>query len=153
MDILTHLFEVAAFQIFHNKVIELVILAVIFDTIFGCIRAIREHKFNSCFGIDGAIRKTGMMLSMTFFTLFDTVCHLDLMQFVPEEIIGTVGLTSVGSTEFFALLYISYETVSVLKNMFLCGLPTKGVLLKVYNFLKKFTTELPDIEEVGTDAE
>lgn len=136
-----------------HKIIIVVLMFAIADTLFGFLRAIKQHKFNSCFGIDGAIRKTGMMLSMTFFTIFDTVCHLDLMKFVPEEITSLAGLTSVGSTEFFALLYISYETVSVLKNMFLCGLPTKGVLLKVYNFLKKFTTELPDIEEVSTDAE
>ena len=34
----------------------MVILAVVMDTCFCCIRAIKEHEFNSCFGIDGAIR-------------------------------------------------------------------------------------------------
>ncbi|MDF2886686.1 MAG: toxin secretion/phage lysis holin, partial [Lacrimispora sp.] len=43
-----------------SPIIKLVILAVVMDTCFGCIRAIKEHKFNSCFGIDGAIRKISM---------------------------------------------------------------------------------------------
>ena len=44
-----------------NKVIELVVLAIVFDTIFGVLRAAREKKFNSCAGIDGAIRKIGCL--------------------------------------------------------------------------------------------
>ena len=32
----------------HNKIIQLVVAAVIFDTIFGVIRATKERKFNSC---------------------------------------------------------------------------------------------------------
>ena len=34
----------------HDKLIQLVIIAVIIDTIFGVLRAIKERKFNSCFG-------------------------------------------------------------------------------------------------------
>ena len=34
----------------HNKLIQLVIIAVIIDTIFGILRAIKERDFNSCFG-------------------------------------------------------------------------------------------------------
>ena len=32
----------------NNKVIELVVLAIVFDTIFGVLRAVREKRFNSC---------------------------------------------------------------------------------------------------------
>lgn len=48
----------------HNKVIELVILAIVFDTVFGVLRAVKEKKFNSCAGIDGAIRKVAMLISL-----------------------------------------------------------------------------------------
>ena len=41
----------------HNKIIQLVVLAIVCDTVFGVLRAIKEKKFNSCAGIDGAIRK------------------------------------------------------------------------------------------------
>ena len=38
----------------NNAVIQLVIVAVIMDTIFGACRAVKQRKFNSCVGIDGA---------------------------------------------------------------------------------------------------
>ena len=34
----------------HNKLIQLVIIAVIIDTLFGVLRAIKDHNFNGCFG-------------------------------------------------------------------------------------------------------
>ena len=41
----------------NDVILLVVIIAIIFDTILGLLRAIREHKFNSCVGIDGAVRK------------------------------------------------------------------------------------------------
>ncbi len=32
------------------------------DTFFGILRAIKEKRFNSCVGIDGAIRKAGQVV-------------------------------------------------------------------------------------------
>ena len=40
-----------------NSFFEILLIAVVLDTILGVLRAIKEHKFNSCVGIDGAIRK------------------------------------------------------------------------------------------------
>ena len=54
---ITEFIEAAA----HNKIIQLVVLAIVCDTVFGVLRAIKEKKFNSCAGIDGAIRKVGML--------------------------------------------------------------------------------------------
>ena len=42
----------------------ILLIAVTLDTILGVLRAIKEHKFNSCVGIDGAIRKSAMLLSV-----------------------------------------------------------------------------------------
>lgn len=39
----------------HDKLLQLVIIAIITDTIFGILRAIKDRNFNSCFGINGAI--------------------------------------------------------------------------------------------------
>ena len=46
-----------------SQIIKVVIVAVVMDTVFGCIRAAKEKQFNSCFGIDGAIRKISMLVS------------------------------------------------------------------------------------------
>ena len=63
-----------------------------------------------------------------------------------------IGLDTVGVAEFFALLYIAYEVVSIFKNMALCGLPVKKVWEKVREFLAKYTDELPDTDELDGDS-
>ena len=132
----------------HSTLLMLVVLAVIYDTCFGIIRAIREKQFNSNFGIDGARRKVGMLLSLVFLVIVDAVIQINLIGFIPAEIRTPLGLETVGVAEFFSILYLAYEVVSILKNMVLCGLPVKGVWNAVRKFLGKYTTELPDESEV-----
>lgn len=42
---------------------------------------------------------------------------------------------------------ITYEIISILKNMYLCGLPVKKIWQTVKAFLQKYTDELPTDEE------
>ena len=130
-----------------NRVFQICALFVVFDTVFGCMRAIKDKKINSSFGIDGAIRKAAMLFSLVFLAIFDSAVYIDLMGFVPAEISKIANLGKVGTAEFFGLLYIAYELVSVLKNLTLCGLPLKKVWESVHGFLEKYTDELPDKEE------
>lgn len=141
---LTQFIEIAT----HNKIIKLVVVAIVFDTIFGVMRAIREKKFNSCAGIDGAIRKVGMLVSLVFMLLVDCIIKVNLIGFIPEEVRAYTGITAAGVAEFFSLLYIAYEITSIFKNMALCGLPVKKVWEKVRAFLSKYTDELPDTDEL-----
>lgn len=127
-----------------NPMLQLVVLAIVFDTIFGVIRAIKEHKFNSCVGIDGAIRKISMVISLVFLLIADQIIAVNLIAFVPETIRSYIGLDAVGLTGFFSLLYIAYEIVSILKNMTLCGLPVRIIWDKLKILLGKYTAELPD---------
>lgn len=136
----------------HNKLIELVVLAIVFDTIFGVLRAIREKRFNSCAGIDGAIRKVGMLISLVFMLAIDQLIKVNLIGFIPGTVRTQLGLDTVGVAEFFALLYIAYEVVSILKNMALCGLPVKKIWEKIREFLSNYTEELPDTEELDGDS-
>ncbi len=131
-----------------NKMIELVALAIVFDTVFGVLRAAKEKKFNSCAGIDGAIRKVGMIISLVLMLVVDRLIKINLIGFIPEAVRGQLGLTSIGVAEFFALLYIAYEVVSIFKNMALCGLPVKKVWSSIRVFLSKYTDELPDTDEL-----
>ena len=116
---ITEFIEAAA----HNKIIQLVVLAIVCDTVFGVLRAIKEKKFNSCAGIDGAIRKVGMLISLVFMLAIDVLIKINLIGFIPEQARTYLGLDTVGVAEFFALLYIAYEVVSIFKNMALCGCP------------------------------
>ena len=131
-----------------NRIIELVVLAIVFDTIFGVLRAAKEKKFNSCAGIDGAIRKVAMLISLVFMLAVDMLVKVNLIGFIPSAVRDKIGLTNVGVAEFFALLYMAYEAVSIFKNMALCGLPVKKVWQKVRGFLGKYTDELPDADEL-----
>lgn len=131
-----------------SVIIELVMLAVVMDTIFGFIRAIKEHSFNSSVGIDGAIRKISMIISLFFLQVADILVKINLIGFIPEEARAYMPFDSIGLAEFFGILYFSYEIVSVLKNMTLCGLPVKKLWEVVRGFLGKYTKELPDSNEI-----
>lgn len=136
----------------NNIIIQLVVIAVVMDTIFGIIRAAKEHHFNSCFGIDGAIRKISMIVSIVLLEIVDVLIHINLIGFMPVEtknwMSANMGISSIGIAEFFGVLYLIYEIVSILKNMALCGLPVKGVWLRVRKILQKYTDELPDTDEL-----
>lgn len=140
-------------EILNSRVIQVVMIAVVFDTIFGVIRAVKEHKFNSCFGIDGAIRKISMIVSIAMLAIVDKLVKINLIAFIPDEARQFIGLEIIGTAEFFGLLYICYEVVSILKNMYLCGLPVKKVWEKVRIFLQKYTEELPDADEIENTNE
>ena len=134
----------------HNKILQMVFLTIAMDTVFGVVRAIKEHKFNSCFGIDGALRKISMLVSLLFLAIADVLLHINLIGFIPEEVRTYLpaSIAVIGLAEFFGLLYFAYEAVSILKNMTLCGLPVKKLWQVVRNFLKKYTDELPYDEEI-----
>lgn len=144
MEKLQVLFMTAA----DNMFIKIVLIAIVCDTIFGVLRAIKEKKFNSNFGIDGAIRKCGMIVSIFFFVMVDSVINLNLIGFVPDELLEYLKVDRIGLTEFFSSLYIVYESVSILKNMTLCGLPVRKVWEQLKKFLGKYTDELPDDDEI-----
>ena len=133
----------------HNRIMQLVVLAVVFDSFFGVFRGIKEQKFNSCIGIDGAIRKVGMLTSLVFLLAVDVLINVNLISFIPEAARTALGLKSVGAAEFFGLLYLAYETVSIFKNMALSGLPVKKVWAAIRGFLAKYTDELPDADGLG----
>ena len=119
--------------------------AIILDTLLGVGRAVKEHKFNSCVGIDGAIRKVLMVTCVVVLMFIDAIVHMDLLFMVPEEYLQFIGISKLGICELFSLLFILYEIVSILKNMHLCGLPIPyKIKLCVEKFLNEFTEELPE---------
>ena len=128
-----------------NSLVKILLIAVALDTILGVLRAIKEHKFNSCVGIDGAIRKAGMLLSVGFLMATDVIMHINVLSMVPEEYVQILGIDKMGICEFFSLLFILYELVSILKNMTLCGLPVPTKIKKwIQKFLDDMTEELPE---------
>lgn len=132
-----------------NQFANILLLAVVLDTVLGVLRAIKEHKFNSCVGIDGAIRKVAMLCSVGLLMLTDVIMQINALFMVPEEYIKIIGIEKLGLCEFFCLLFILYETVSILKNMTLCGLPIPAkTKIFIQKFLDDMTEELLEKENV-----
>lgn len=119
----------------------LLLYAVLLDTLLGVLRAIKEHKFNSCVGIDGAIRKVAMILSVVFLMIIDASVKIDFLFMVPTEYLKYIGLERLGICELFCILFIMYECISILKNMTLCGLP---VPMKIKRWIQKFLDDMTD---------
>lgn len=131
-----------------GKFLKALVICIVLDTIFGILRAIRERKLNSNIGIDGTIRKAGMLISIIFFGLLDIVLELNLLCFIPEEIRSVIHLDKVGISDLFNILFIVFEILSIFKNMIKCKLPIPKKLQKfLENTLNSFTTELKESED------
>ena len=128
-----------------NVFIQLLLIAVCADMVFGSLRAAKYHCWNSAVGIDGAIRKAGMLACVLLFTAIDMMMHVDVLGWLPADtrnVLDACGVVKMGITELFALLFILYEATSVLKNMLLCGLPVPaGLREKLGAWLNTMTEE------------
>lgn len=126
-----------------NIVIKVLIIALIFDIFLGSLRAIKEKKWNSTIGINGILRKVGMIGSILFLFLTDLIINLNFVSFVPKEILEYIGINKVGTCELFGIMFILYEATSILKNMIKCDIPCpKWLKKKTEKWLKEMTTEL-----------
>lgn len=128
-----------------SKELKVLLICVLLDTIFGVLRAIKERKLNSNVGIDGLIRKFGMMISVIFFMVIDFIIELNLIGFIPEDIRKVIGIETIGISGLFIYLFIIYEALSILKNMIKCKIPIPKRLQKVLKELfMKYTDELKE---------
>lgn len=130
-------------NLIHNPLVLLTGTAIILDTILGLLRAFKEHKFNSSAGINGAIRKAGMIFSIIILSLADYLMCFNMLFFVPKEWLSVINLQKIGLCEFFSLIFVLYECTSILKNMVLCGIPIPHSLRgKIEKILRELTQEI-----------
>ena len=145
MQMITGLLVRFIYAMMGNVFIQLLLIAICADMVFGSLRAAKYHKWNSAVGIDGAIRKAGMLACVLLFTAIDMMMHVDVLGWLPAEtrnVLDACGVVKMGVTELFALLLILYEATSVLKNMLLCGLPVPaGLREKLGAWLSTMTEE------------
>lgn len=122
---------------------KILIIVIALDTIFGILRAIKDKKVNSAIGIDGIIRKVGMLIAIIFLNLIDSIISVDLIGFIPEDIKQVLHFGKVGLADLFNILFIIFETLSIFKNMILCKLPIPKKLQEFFEkIMKEFTAEL-----------
>ena len=122
-------------------------IVITLDTIFGILRAIKEKSLNSCIGIDGIIRKVGMLISIIFLMAIDEIIHLDLIGFIPDPVKEICNFGQVGIADLFMILFIVFEILSIFKNMILCKLPIPKKLQQfLENAMKEFTGQIKENE-------
>ncbi|MBO6243451.1 MAG: phage holin family protein [Clostridia bacterium] len=126
-----------------NPVVKLFLIFLLLDILLGSIRAVKERKWNSTVGINGMLRKAGMICSVVCLGLADGVIQFNLLGFIPEQILQTLSIQKAGICEMFGIMFILYEATSILKNMALIDMPvSKKFNKKVQNLLKSMTSEL-----------
>ena len=125
--------------------IKILLVVTNLDVLFGLLRAAKDHEWNSTVGIDGLIRKTGMILAAFIIGIIDRIAGVNFLGFIPESVLEYLPLKQVGIASFFCILYIIFEALSVLKNMYKCGIPIpkklEGLLKRL---LQDFTSEIKE---------
>ena len=131
-------------NVINNRSIKYLSIFIVMDVVFGFLRSIKEHKTNSTIGIDGIIRKTGMLITIIVTIALDKLAGIDLIAFIPENIKTSIGIGKCGITMLFNSLYIIFESLSIMKNMKRCGIPLPK---KLSNFLDKLLKEFTSEEK------
>lgn len=127
----------------NNKGMKILIIIIVLDVIFGVFRAIREKGLNSTIGIDGIIRKVGMIITIIFSIFIDKLVNIDLIAFIPDGIKEHLG--KIGIADLFIILYVIFEILSILKNMIKCKMPIpKKIQTFLEKLLKEFTSEIKE---------
>lgn len=134
-------------SLFNNDGMKVLVVVIVLDLILGVLRAIREKNVNSCIGIDGMIRKVGMLIVIVFLTIIDAIIDLNLIGFIPEQLRETLNFNEVGISSLFNVLFVIFEILSIFKNMILCKLPIPKKLQEyLEKIMKEFTGEIKEKE-------
>lgn len=137
-------------SLLNNDGMKILIIVIVLDLILGILRAIREKNINSCIGIDGMIRKVGMLIVIIFLLIIDSIIHLNLIGFIPETVRDALKFEEVGISTLFNILFVIFEILSIFKNMILCKLPIpKKFQQYLENIMKEFTGELKEDKKEG----
>ena len=65
------LFSAYVAALYGNAFVIALAIAICADMVFGSLRAIKYRKWNSSVGIDGGIRKVGMVSAVAILTMVD----------------------------------------------------------------------------------
>ena len=82
-------------ELINNDGIKILIVVIVLDLILGVLRAIKEKAVNSTIGIDGMIRKFGMLIVIVFLFIIDSIMHFNLIGFIPENIRTVINMKEV----------------------------------------------------------
>lgn len=127
--------------------LDILMLMCILDGVIGSISALQQHRFNTYKSISGLLTKFKMIISVLLLMVLDILVNVNLISFVPKEIIKLFPFDIIGISDLFAIIYIFNEILSVFKNMYLSNMPIpKGVRNMIEDILKRMTEDRPENE-------
>lgn len=125
-----------------SVIVRLIVILIAADVLFGVLRAIKQKTVNSTIGIDGLIRKTAILLVVMVLYIIDVMIQIDFTSFLPQEVIAALHLPGVGLSELFGVMLILFESLSIMKNLSILGLPLpKKFKAAIETFLTNITGE------------
>lgn len=134
-------------KLINSTSLQILCIVIVLDLIFGILRAIKEKSLNSCIGIDGMIRKVGMIITIVILTIIDELVHIDFIAFIPETAKEVLKLDVIGISDVFNILFVIFEILSIFKNMVLCKMPIpKKLQIFLEKIMKEFTGEFDNKE-------
>lgn len=123
--------------------LKILISVISLDVILGVLRAIRGKCINSTIGIDGIIRKVAMIVTIMICLFIDSLIDVNLIWFIPKKWREALHISKIGLGNLFCLLYIAFESLSVLKNMHKIKIPIfKGMKKTLEKLLTDLTSEV-----------
>lgn len=135
-------------NLLNSTSLQVLTIVIVLDLIFGVLRAIKEKSLNSCIGIDGMIRKVGMIITVVILAFIDTLIHIDFIGFIPTQVKEILNLHAVGIMEVFNILFVIFESLSIFKNMVLIKMPIPKKLQDFFEkIMKEFTGEIKEGEK------
>lgn len=124
-----NLLEFINLFITNKPLVTVLIVAIMTDVIFGCLRAAKQKVLNSTIGNGGLIQKGAILLTIIFLMFVDYILRINVIDWLPQEIAKFLNLNHIGLATFFALLFILFELLSIIKNLELIG-------VKIPKFIK-----------------
>lgn len=133
-----------------SVMVQAVFLFIVGDVLLGVLRACGEKNINSSIGIDGIIRKVEIITVLMIAFFADIIFNFNLISFVPDGILEIVNIREIGLAEIFGVLFLAFESLSILKNLERSNIPIpKKIRAALEKILNEFTKEGSDNEQKG----
>jgi toxin secretion/phage lysis holin len=126
----------------NNTIIYTSLILIIGDTVLGFLRSCKEKTINSSIGIAGVTKKTSIIIALIIAFFIDLLLDFNMIGFIPENIRDFVKIQEIGILEIFGILFIVFESLSILKNLDKLNVPIPGKLKSLLEkLLKEITSE------------
>lgn len=119
--------------------LTIVAFLMIADVVSGIFKAIFQKRgVNSTVGINGLIRKAGVLLALLVFIIIDSFINLNFIALVPNELLAIFNLenTQVGLSHIMLVFFGLFELTSLFENLGEIGVPIPSFIIKFVEKLK-----------------